>query len=30
MNRGTASGQDETAIGETGEDAPVVRNDWDD
>jgi hypothetical protein len=30
MNRGIASDQDETVVGENGEDAPVVRIDWDD
>ncbi len=29
MNRGIASAQDETVVGERGNDASVVRNDWD-
>ncbi len=29
MNQGNASAQDETVVGETGKDAPVVRSDTD-
>lgn len=30
MNRGNASVPEETVVGERGNDASVVRNDWDD